>query len=146
MVNAEDHAAHCWMETATIMVKSNSGASCRACSEHNVCVESRPFWGGTRLRPQGDSDSDEFSSTCEEHLISGHGRAHIHGRIVDFLKPALVRQLTAYTAVPPRLVKGMPAWSVKTRHAPSWHCNDARTYDYTTTAMHDMGAPPLLRL
>ena len=44
------------------------------------------------------------------------------------------------------LVQTMPAWSVKTRHAPSWHCKDARTYDYTTTAMHDMGAPPLLRL
>ena len=35
------------------------------------------------------------------------------------------------------MVLAMSAWSVKTRHAPSWHCRDARVYDHTTTAMHD---------
>ena len=32
----------------------------------------------------------------------------------------------------------MSAWSVKTRRAPSRHCRDARVYDHTTTAMHDV--------
>ena len=48
-----------------------------------------------------------------------------------------------------RLVHAMPAWSVKTRRAPSRHCRDARVYDHTTTAMHDDMSmstlpPPLL--
>ena len=37
-----------------------------------------------------------------------------------------------------RLVQAKSAWSVKTRHAPSRHCRDARVYGHTTTAMHDM--------
>ena len=35
----------------------------------------------------------------------------------------------------PRLVQAMPAWQMKTRHAPSRHCKDARVYGHTTTAM-----------
>ena len=31
----------------------------------------------------------------------------------------------------------MSVWSVKTRHAPSRKCRDARVYGHTTTAMHD---------
>ena len=31
----------------------------------------------------------------------------------------------------------------KTRHTPSRHCRDARTYDRTTTAMHDIDYTPL---
>ena len=31
-----------------------------------------------------------------------------------------------------------PAWSVKTRHAPSRHSRDARDYGRTTTAMHEI--------
>ena len=42
-----------------------------------------------------------------------------------------------------RLVLAMYAWSVKTRHAPSRHCRDARVYGHTTTAMHDVNTPPL---
>ena len=38
--------------------------------------------------------------------------------------------------------QSMSAWSVKTRRAPSRHCRDARVYGYTTTAMHDISAPP----
>ena len=41
-----------------------------------------------------------------------------------------------------RLVQAMTAWSVKTRHAPSRHCRDARVYDHTATAMHEY-TPPL---
>ena len=37
-----------------------------------------------------------------------------------------------------RLVLAMPAWSVKTRRAPSRHFRDVRVYGHTTTAMHDM--------
>ena len=37
-----------------------------------------------------------------------------------------------------RLVRAMSAWSVKTRHAPSGHCRDARVYGHTTTAMHEI--------
>ena len=37
-----------------------------------------------------------------------------------------------------RLVQAMSAWSVKTRHAPSRHCRDARVYGHTTTAMHEI--------
>ena len=36
-----------------------------------------------------------------------------------------------------RLVQAMPAWSVKTRRAPSRHCGDARVYDRSNRAMHD---------
>ena len=32
----------------------------------------------------------------------------------------------------------MSDWSVKTRHAPSRHCRDARVYGHTTTAMHEI--------
>ena len=39
------------------------------------------------------------------------------------------------------LVLAMPAWSVKTRRAPSRHCRDARVYGCTTTTMHDMSTP-----
>ena len=41
-----------------------------------------------------------------------------------------------------RLVQAMSAWSVKTRHAPSRHCRDARVYDHTTTAMHEIEYTP----
>ena len=37
-----------------------------------------------------------------------------------------------------RLVQAMSAWLVKTRHAPSRHCRDARVYGHTTTAMHEI--------
>ena len=40
------------------------------------------------------------------------------------------------------LVQAMSVWSVKTRHAPSPHCRNARVYGHTTTAMHDMSTPP----
>ena len=42
-----------------------------------------------------------------------------------------------------RLLQSMSAWSVKTRRVPSRHCRDARVYGHTTTAMHDMGTPPV---
>ena len=52
-----------------------------------------------------------------------------------------------------RLVQAMSVWSVKTRHAPSRHCRDARVYGHTTTAMHDIEylspieyTPPLLAM
>ena len=35
----------------------------------------------------------------------------------------------------------MPAWSVKTRRAPSRHCGDARVYGLKTTATHEMSTP-----
>ena len=41
-----------------------------------------------------------------------------------------------------RLVQAMPAWSVKTRHAPSRHCRDARDYGVKTTTTHEMCALP----
>ena len=41
-----------------------------------------------------------------------------------------------------RLLQAIPAWSVKTRHAPPRHYMDARVYDRTTTVMHDMSSPP----
>ena len=41
------------------------------------------------------------------------------------------------------LVQAMPAWSLKTRRAPSRHCRDARVYGHTTTAMNEMSTPPL---
>ena len=37
-----------------------------------------------------------------------------------------------------RLVQAMSAWSLKTRHAPSRHCRDARVYGHTTTALHEI--------
>ena len=37
-----------------------------------------------------------------------------------------------------RLVQAVSAWSVKTRHAPSRHCRDARVDGHTTTVMHDI--------
>ena len=40
-----------------------------------------------------------------------------------------------------RLVQAMPAWSLKTRHAPSRHCRNARVYGHTTTAMHKLSTP-----
>ena len=48
-----------------------------------------------------------------------------------------------------RLVLAMYAWSVKTRHAPSRHCRDARVYGHATTAMHEYRVhphPPWLRV
>ena len=43
------------------------------------------------------------------------------------------------------LVQTMPAWSVKTRRAPSRHRRDARVHGYTTTAMRDIEyTPPFL--
>ena len=42
------------------------------------------------------------------------------------------------------LVPAMPAWSVKTRRAPSRHCRDARrAHGHTTTAMLGIGCAPL---
>ena len=40
------------------------------------------------------------------------------------------------------LMHAMSAWSVKTRHAPSRHCREARVYGHTTMAMHAMSTPP----
>ena len=37
-----------------------------------------------------------------------------------------------------RLVQSISVWSVKTRHASSWHCRDARVYGHTTTAIHEI--------
>ena len=37
-----------------------------------------------------------------------------------------------------RLVQAMPAWSVRTRRAPSRHGRDAMVYSHTVTAMDDM--------
>ena len=56
-------------------------------------------------------------------------------------------QLTLHTARPTsqgdsRLGQAMSAWSVKTRHATSRPCTDARVYGHTTTAMHNMSTPP----
>ena len=45
-------------------------------------------------------------------------------------------RLTPYGAS--RLLQATPAWSVKTRRAPSRHCRDARVYGHATTAMHDI--------
>ena len=39
----------------------------------------------------------------------------------------------------------MSAWSVETRRAQFRHCRDVRVYGHTTTAMHDMSAPPLVQ-
>ena len=42
----------------------------------------------------------------------------------------------------------MPAWSVKTRHAPSRHCGAARFYDCATAGIHDneyLFPPPRVR-
>ena len=52
-------------------------------------------------------------------------------------------QLTFHATRPPpngasRLVQAMSAWSVKTLHAPSRRCRDARVYGQTTTAMHEI--------
>ena len=41
-----------------------------------------------------------------------------------------------------RLVQEISAWSVKTRHAPSRHCRDARGYGHTTTAMNETEYSP----
>ena len=38
----------------------------------------------------------------------------------------------------------MSAWSVKTRRAPSRHCEDARDYAHTTMAVHDNEYTPAL--
>ena len=46
----------------------------------------------------------------------------------------LAGHLTALRA----LVQAVSTLSVKTRHAPSRHCTDARVYGHTTTAMHDI--------
>ena len=49
--------------------------------------------------------------------------------------------LDATSRTPPgasRLVHAMSSWSVKTRRASSLHCEDARGYGHTTTAMHDI--------
>ena len=45
-----------------------------------------------------------------------------------------------------RLVHAMPAWSVKTRRAPSRHCRDARVNGHKTTAMHEMSTRPFRSL
>ena len=37
-----------------------------------------------------------------------------------------------------RLVQAISAWSVRTRHAPSRHCRDARVYGQTTTVMNEI--------
>ena len=46
------------------------------------------------------------------------------------------------------LVQAMPAWSVKTRRAPSLHSRDARVYGHTTTVMHaiEYAPPPLVSI
>ena len=44
------------------------------------------------------------------------------------------------------LVQAMSAWSVKTRHAPSRYCRDARVYDLHTTAVHGYRVHPFLLL
>ena len=41
------------------------------------------------------------------------------------------------------LVQALPAWSLKTRRAPSRHCSCARVYGHTTTDLHDMSTPRL---
>ena len=41
-----------------------------------------------------------------------------------------------------RLVQATPAWSVKTRRAPSRHCRGARVSGHTTTAMNDIECTP----
>ena len=41
----------------------------------------------------------------------------------------------------PRLVQATSTWSVKTRHAPSRRCRDARVYGHTTTVMRVIGNP-----
>ena len=69
--------------------------------------------------------------------------AVIHMKIKSASQAALSRmQLTLHaTRRTPhgasRLVLAISAWSVKTRHAPSRHCRDARVYGHTTTDMHD---------
>ena len=49
-------------------------------------------------------------------------------------------QLTLHATrqTPHGAVQAMSAWSVKTRHAPSRYCRDARVYDHSTTAMHEI--------
>ena len=45
-----------------------------------------------------------------------------------------------------RLMLAMSAWSVKTRRAPSRHCEYAKVYGHATTAMHDNEYLPPPRL
>ena len=53
-------------------------------------------------------------------------------------------RLAGHLTAPSRLVQSMSAWSVKTRHAPSRYCRDARVYGHTTTAMHEIESTSLL--
>ena len=75
------------------------------------------------------------------------GRCHPYAR--KFASKAVLSrmQVTLHATRPTphgasRLVQAMPAWSVKTRRAPSGHYRDARVYGHTTTAMHNMSPHP----
>ena len=50
--------------------------------------------------------------------------------------------LAAHLTGTSHLVHAMPAWSMKTRHAPSRRCRNARVYGDSTTAMHHITTPP----
>ena len=53
----------------------------------------------------------------------------------------LAGHLTALRAL---CKQSMSVWSVKTRHAPSRHCRDARVYGHMPTAMHEIEyIPPI---
>ena len=69
------------------------------------------------LRILGDSQALPASFTCE----------YQHGSVPpnSFRRFALALSASK-----------IPAWSVKTGHAPSRHCRDARVYAHTTSAMH----------
>ena len=72
-----------------------------------------------------------------------HANAPHKGFLVECSSPFM--QFAQHLTALRRWVQAMPAWSVETRRAPSWHRRDARVHDHTTAAMHDMSTslPPL---
>ena len=80
-------------------------------------------------------------SICQQY---GAYSQHDHARGATSLGRALY-----FSPAPTRLAQcftELRAWSKHfrpgRRRAPSWHCRDARVYGHTTTAMHNMSAPP----
>ena len=81
--------------------------------------------------PENKSVHSTLSSMCKSASQAGLGR----------MQPTLhATRRTPHGAS--RLVLAMYAWSVKTRHAPSRHCRDARVYGHMTTAMHEYRVHP----
>ena len=89
------------------------------------------------IAASGSGHTGKFSTSFEAVI-------HICKRLTNVLR-RMQLALRATCRKPhgaSRSMLAMSAWSVKTRRAPSRHCRDARVYDHTTSAVHDIEYTP----